>query len=304
MTALAPTLQAFFTDRLITQRQASRHTIAAYRDTFRLLLGFAADRTGHPPSQLDIADLDAPLIAAFLDHLETSAATASAPATPALPRSTRCSATPRCATPNTPRSIQRVLAIPPKRFDRKLVTYLTEPETDALLAACDRSTWTGRRDHAHVPARRPDRAASLRADRTDLRRHPPRPRSTRPLRRQGPQTTPNTAAARPPSRYCRSGSPNAAATPHDPLFPTSTGAPAEPRRGRTPHRHNHRRPPNMPIDHHQESNRPHTTTHCGYLYWQGACELCEFGGVTRRCRTNIRYFQARPLRLSRELVPR
>ena len=70
MTALAPTLQAFFTDRLIGQRGASGHTIAGYRDTLRLLLSFAAQRTGKNPCQLDIADLDAPLIAAFLDHLE------------------------------------------------------------------------------------------------------------------------------------------------------------------------------------------------------------------------------------------
>ena len=70
MTALAPTLQAFFTDRLIRQRHASPQTVAAYRDTWRLLLAFAARRTGRQPSQLDFADLDAPLIGAFLDHLE------------------------------------------------------------------------------------------------------------------------------------------------------------------------------------------------------------------------------------------
>lgn len=70
MSALAPTLQAFFTERLIRQRHASGHTIAAYRDTLRLLLGYAADRTGRAPSALDIADLDAPLIGGFLDHLE------------------------------------------------------------------------------------------------------------------------------------------------------------------------------------------------------------------------------------------
>jgi site-specific recombinase XerC len=70
VTALAPTLQAFFTDRLLGQRGASGHTIAGYRDTWRLLLSFAAQRTGKNPCQLDIADLDAPLIAAFLDHLE------------------------------------------------------------------------------------------------------------------------------------------------------------------------------------------------------------------------------------------
>jgi hypothetical protein len=70
MSLLAPTLQTFFTDRLIAQRHASGHTIAAYRDTWRLLLGYAAARTGSPPSRLDLADLDATLIAGFLDHLE------------------------------------------------------------------------------------------------------------------------------------------------------------------------------------------------------------------------------------------
>ena len=70
MSALAPTLQAFFTDRLVRQRQASPQTIAAYRDTLRLLLAFAADRTGTAPSALDIGEIDAPLVGAFLDHLE------------------------------------------------------------------------------------------------------------------------------------------------------------------------------------------------------------------------------------------
>ena len=70
MSALAPTLQAFFTDRLIRQRHASSHTIAAYRDTLRLLLGYASDQSSLAPSALDLADLDAPLIAGFLDHLE------------------------------------------------------------------------------------------------------------------------------------------------------------------------------------------------------------------------------------------
>ena len=95
MSALAPALQAFFTDRLIAQRHASRHTIAAYRDTWRLLLGFASQHTGVKPSRLDVADLDTPLITAFLDHLEPSAATACAPAMRGWPRSTRCSVTRR-----------------------------------------------------------------------------------------------------------------------------------------------------------------------------------------------------------------
>jgi site-specific recombinase XerC len=70
MTALAPTLEVFFTERLMGQKRASRHTIAAYRDTFRLLLAFAQRRSGKAPCRLDFDDLDAPLVGAFLEHLE------------------------------------------------------------------------------------------------------------------------------------------------------------------------------------------------------------------------------------------
>jgi site-specific recombinase XerD len=148
MTALAPTLQAFFTDRLIRQRQASAHTIAAYRDTMRLLLGYAATHTEVPPSRLDLADLDAPLIAGFLDHLEHERGNT------VRTRNARLAAIHslfRFASLDHPEhaaSIARVLAIPPKRFDRALISYLTEPEIEALLASCNPATWTGRRDHA------------------------------------------------------------------------------------------------------------------------------------------------------------
>ncbi len=117
MTTLAPTLQAFFTDRLVRQRQASPHTIAAYRDTIRLLLAFAAQQTGTQPSRLDIDDLDAPLIGAFLDHLETERGNS------ARTRNARLAAIHslfRYAALRHPEHaavIQRVLAIPPKRFD-------------------------------------------------------------------------------------------------------------------------------------------------------------------------------------------
>ena len=103
MSSLAPALEAFFTSWLLNQRRASPHTIAAYRDTFRLLLGFAQAQLGKPPAQLDLADLDAALIGAFLDHLEASAGTASAAATPASPPSAPSSASPRSANPDTPR---------------------------------------------------------------------------------------------------------------------------------------------------------------------------------------------------------
>lgn len=146
MSMLAPTLQAFFSDRLMGQRGASPHTIAAYRDSIRLLLRYAADRMHKQLCQFDIADLDAPLVGAFLDHLERDRRNG------ARTRNSRLAAIHslfRYAAlrhPEHAASIQRVLAIPPKRFERELVTFLTEQEADALLAACDPTTWTGRRD--------------------------------------------------------------------------------------------------------------------------------------------------------------
>jgi site-specific recombinase XerD len=148
MSALAPTLQAYFTDRLIGQRAASPHTIAAYRHTFRLLLRFASERTGRPPSELDIAALDAPLIAAFLDYLEKDRGNAPTTRNNRLAAIHSLFAYLALQHPEHAASIQRVLAIPPKRTERNLLTYLTEPEVDALLDACDKATWTGRRDHA------------------------------------------------------------------------------------------------------------------------------------------------------------
>jgi integrase/recombinase XerD len=148
VSTLAPTLQAFFTDRLIAQRQSSGHTIAAYRDTWKLVLAFASGQLRKPPCQLAIADLDAPLIGAFLNHLETvrgnSAATRNARLA-AIHSLFRYAA---LRHPEDAAVIARVLAIPPKRSDRALITYLTEAEITALLAAPDRATWTGRRDHA------------------------------------------------------------------------------------------------------------------------------------------------------------
>jgi site-specific recombinase XerD len=150
MTLLAPTLQGFFTDRLIGQRHASPHTIAAYRDTLRMLLAFAAQHTTRQPSLLEIDDLDAPLIGAFLDHLEHERGNA------VRTRNTRLAAIrslfkyAALKHPEHAATIQRVLAIPAKRFDQALVTFLTDPELDALLDAPDRSTWIGRRDHALI----------------------------------------------------------------------------------------------------------------------------------------------------------
>ena len=148
MTPLAPILEAFFTERLIGQRQASPHTIAAYRDSFRLLLCFLRDRTGKPPCKLGLEDLDAAAIGAFLAHLEdvrhNSVATRNA-------RLAAVHSLFRFAALRHPEHaglIARVLAIPPKRTDRALVSFLTEPEIDALLSSPDRSRWIGRRDYA------------------------------------------------------------------------------------------------------------------------------------------------------------
>ncbi len=148
MTSLAPVLQTFFTERLIQQRNASPHTIASYRDTFRLLLTFAQGRTGKAPYQLDIADLDAVLIGAFLTYLETDRGVS------VRTRNTRLTAIRSLFSyaalrhPEHADVIARVLAIPPKRFTRNLVTFLSAPEIEALLHAPDRTCWIGRRDHA------------------------------------------------------------------------------------------------------------------------------------------------------------
>jgi integrase/recombinase XerD len=148
MSALAPTLQAFFTDRLVRQRHASDHTIAAYRDALRLLLLFAQQQTGKPPSRLDLSDLDAPLIGAFLTHLETARGNSVRTRNARLAAIHSLFRYAALAHPEDAAVIQRVLAIPPKRFDHALITYLNENEIAALLAAPDQSTWIGRRDHA------------------------------------------------------------------------------------------------------------------------------------------------------------
>jgi site-specific recombinase XerD len=150
VTALAPTLQAFFTSRLIGQRGASPNTIAGYRDTWRLLLDFAARRTGKNPCQLDIADLDAPLIAAFLDHLEQDRGNSPRTRNNRLAAIRSLFAWATLRHPEHAATIGRVLAITPKRYQRNLVTYLTGAETGALAAACDKTSWTGRRDHAMI----------------------------------------------------------------------------------------------------------------------------------------------------------
>lgn len=148
MTTVAPLVQSFFTDRLIGQRDASTHTITSYRDTFRLLLEFTTNQTGKQPSALDIADLGAPTIGAFLDHLEYERGNQVRTRNNRLAAIHSLFGYAALRHPEHGETIQRVLAIPAKRYDRNVVDYLTTDETDALLATPDQSTWTGRRDHA------------------------------------------------------------------------------------------------------------------------------------------------------------
>ena len=150
MTAVAATVQAFFTERLARQRRASTHTIAAYRDTLRLLLGFASQRAGTLPCRLDFADLDATVISAFLDHLEHDRGNSIRTRNARLAAIHSLFAFAALRHPEHAADIERVLAIPPKRAGQTIVTYLTDTEADALLTGPDRATRTGRRDHAWI----------------------------------------------------------------------------------------------------------------------------------------------------------
>ena len=147
MSALAPVMEGFFTERLIGQRRASPHTVASYRDTFRLLLGFVQRRTNKAPSKLSLEDLDAVVIGGFLDHLETERHNSVRTRNNRLAAIHSLFAYAALRHPEHAALIQRVLAIPAKRTDRALVSFLTDDEMDALLGAPDRSTRLGRRDH-------------------------------------------------------------------------------------------------------------------------------------------------------------
>jgi site-specific recombinase XerD len=148
MSLIAATLQSFFTDRLAKQRQASPHTIAAYRDTLRLLLQFVHHRTGRSPDRLTWDDLDADAVAAFLDHLQSERGNSARTRNARLTAIRSLFAHAALRHPEHAALIARVLAIPPQRFDKVTVSFLDEAEVAALLAAPDRNRWEGRRDHA------------------------------------------------------------------------------------------------------------------------------------------------------------
>ena len=146
MTALAPTVESFFTGYLIGQRGASAHTTASYRDTMRLVFGYVYEQTGIRPSDLDVADLDAEMVTGFLAALEQARHNS------AQTRNLRLAAIHslfRHAALQHPEhawSIARVLAIRPRKASQKIIAHLSDAEVEALLASPDRSTWTGRRD--------------------------------------------------------------------------------------------------------------------------------------------------------------
>lgn len=148
MTALAPLLQGFFADRLVAQRRVTPHTLSAYRDTFRLLLQFASTRLKKAPSDLHLDELDAQFIGEFLNHLERTRKNSirTRNARLAAIRSFfryLASREPACLA-----IIQRVLAIPQKKFEKNIVCFLEPSELEGLLVAPDQGTWIGRRDHA------------------------------------------------------------------------------------------------------------------------------------------------------------
>ena len=144
---VASLVERFFTERLVRQQDVSVHTIASYRDTFRLLLKFAMAKLRKAPSALTLDELDAPFIGAFLTDLEMERGTS---VTTRNLRLTAVRSFFRFVSFEEPAHsalIQRVLAIPSKRHDKRQVNFLTRSEIEAVLAAPDRTTWLGRRDH-------------------------------------------------------------------------------------------------------------------------------------------------------------
>lgn len=143
-------LQGFFTERLMHQRHASPHTVKSYRDTFCLLIKFAQRHLGKQPSRLALSDIDAPLITAFLDEMEKERGIS------ARSRNVRLAALRsffRYAALEAPAhsgQIQRVLSIPSKRHTKAVISFLTKPEVEAILAAPDKTHWAGRRDYALI----------------------------------------------------------------------------------------------------------------------------------------------------------
>ena len=209
MTLVAPTLQAFFTDRLTRQLQASPRTIASYRDTLRLLLCFTQQHTGKQPATLDWDDLNEPIISAFLEHLETDRHNT------ARTRNLRLTAIRSlfkyaALAASRARERDRAGARDPAQAPPETTDHLPHrpARAEALINAPDQSRWEGRRDRAMLTL---TIQAGLRVSELialELRRHPARDRRARPLRRQRPKTTRRPAHHRPPRPCSPPGSPS------------------------------------------------------------------------------------------------
>ncbi|HTW11398.1 MAG TPA: tyrosine-type recombinase/integrase [Solirubrobacteraceae bacterium] len=263
MTALAPPLQAYFTQRLIGERAASPNTIASYKLTFQLLLAFASKATRKAPSSLDIADLDAPLIASFLEHLEQERRNSVATRNSRLAAIHSLFGYLALRHPEHAGSIQRVLAVPPKRTEGNLVTYLSDAEASALLGACDLTRWTGRRDHAmfalaiQTGLRISELAGLTRGDVTLTAGACVRTLGKGRKERATP-LIPSTVAV------LKAWLAEQPGTTADPLFPTTTGRHLSRDAIERPRCPGVKSRPALPLDHGQARHRRHTSAHRGH----------------------------------------
>ena len=224
MSALAPTMQAWFTDRLVGQRHASPNTIAAYRDAWRLLLKFVESQTGTQPSRLDIADLNADVICDFLNHLERDRNNSIRTRNARLAAIRSFFRYAALRHPEHASLIARVLEIPTKRSERKEIRHLDQAEVDALLAAPDQDTWTGRRDQVllDVAAQTGLRVSEL----TDLRIGDVEVGTGAHVRCRGKGRKERcTPLAKETVALLRAWMKERRGSPEDPLFPTRRGNP-------------------------------------------------------------------------------
>jgi integrase/recombinase XerD len=189
MSDLAPILQGFFRVKLIQHKDASPHTIASYRDTWRLLLHYAQQATGTPPEKMRLAQIDYDLITRFLHHLDTERGNAASTRNNRLAAIHSMFRYAALHAPDDAEVIQRVLAIESARTGDTAIPWLTPEQTAAILAAPDRSTWTGRRDHTMMIVLL---ATGLRISEPPRPRPPHRPTPTRPAAAAPDQPPPHT----------------------------------------------------------------------------------------------------------------
>ena len=258
MSSIAPTLQAFFTARLGGQQQVSPRTVASYRDSLCLLLCYLQDTTGKTPSRPDWEDLGEPAISAFWITSSTNATTVPGPATCVSPPSGRCSATQRCAIPNTLSSSSMFWRYPPNALSgppsatstlRRLPRRSTPPtrpggraaETEPFSnllpkLACESQNSSGSTAPISTSASAPTSPAPAKDADTEPFLSPAQPRI-----------------------FCASGPPERAGRPNDPLFPTRTGRrlSRDAIEQRADHPCRHPRPPtSLPANQETASSRP------------------------------------------------